>query len=395
MEPTKKQHEFLAVAKAAAKPVAWIGGVRGGKTVGALMALLDAMDERPGGAWAVMAYSWGNLDRNILPVLRDLLDWRGEEVIERRAHPRSMEWASGKVHFFTASDRAAEKSLQGITLQGAMTDEILLFPRNVVMQLVARMSKDRPWWVMTANASDPAHWIKVMWIDGGIVEEFNSDPGDNPHLSQDARTWHDSLLMGVHRDRMLHSEWAGDFNRIGRPVLLDDNPVSQAGDLSFLSIWLDDARHHAAAHGWVARDATVTICRAECHDDIAGVIWRARGESERTLIVCRDTAASAAGRIPRAILVRDDLERWGQMIGRDGGRLRFIAEMRHAWQAFGHWLWRETGEGSMRFRADTTDPVTLAVTQAFCHILPRTVSFEARHDDQHTPDHKIPRPWRH
>lgn len=147
MIPTDAQAAVIAEALTADRPICWLGGVRAGKTVGACMALLEVMECRPGGSYAVMAFAHASLDRNVKPVLRELLEFSGEPWQERKASPHWIETAFGKIWFFTASDTGCEKGLQGVTLNGALTDEILLYPRNVVMQLIARFSHDDPFWI--------------------------------------------------------------------------------------------------------------------------------------------------------------------------------------------------------------------------------------------------------
>ena len=210
MLPTPKQVEFMDFARVQAKPIAWLGSVRGGKTIGGLMSLVDAM-KRNHGDYAITSVGQQNVDMTITPNFKSILEASGIDYKHYKTPPQRFETMIGNVPIYLAGHEGMQKFMQGVTLRGAFSDEILLYPMNFVMQLVARFSHDNPFWVFTANKENPSHWIKTEWIDEGKVEVFQSNADSNPHISDDAKDWWESLLEGKYRDRMLGNEWSGDY----------------------------------------------------------------------------------------------------------------------------------------------------------------------------------------
>ena len=329
------------------------------------MALLDHMDFH-GGAYAVTAYSHGNIDRTLLPVIKQLLDHNETPYKERKAHPRTITTDRGILHFFCASDQAAAKSLQGITLRGALTDEVLLYPRNFLMQLIARFSLDNPFWLMTANKEDPNHWIKTEWIDAGLVNVFESTTDDNPHISQEARKWHD-LLTGHFRERMLSNEWSSEFNQVSRAGLSEGRDTPASTDTCFSSYALDDARGYAGVEGFKAKAGEIRITGVRPFDDLDSVIKHSR-ESGAQLNFANTPKSGVYPAITRCAFIETDTTSFGEVLSRTPPEaLTFSPSAKALHDEFRAWCWTSIGSVDTQFKPDTASPAAIAAAQAVYH----------------------------
>ena len=373
MEPTPKQLEAIEIGLNSTQPVAWLGGVRSGKSVGSAFMLLEAMRERPGD-YVAMAFSRANISNVLWPNIIQILDAWGEDYVQRKAPPKHIEWEHGKIMFFVASDRSAEKALQGVTIQGAYTDEIILFPKNVVMQLVGRFSKDRPFWIMTANKSDPFHWIKTEWIDAGVVTVIEADIGDNPHMSDEARGWQNSLLTGHFKDRMLHNDWRSDMNQICKPWLLKRTHKPGRRDRRWQSLWLDEGRHHALVSGrLVERGLLVEECMTAS----------AIGDLEAPLAdpcQCVGNWLGDLAKQPKGRLVcwfPPDPERYARSLSRVQDSVMMIPRTRDLHSQVSNWAYRSQSEHDLSAGLSTTTSEVLAVAQAAHHLLRSGKAFTA------------------
>lgn len=234
MIPTEAQSAALEVIREAEKPVAWLGSIRAGKTVGACMALVERMENFPG-HYVIGCYTYKNFDRNLQEPLTQHLKDCGYKYKLTKTYPYKLEVSKLKstVWVFSANNATSQNSLQGMTARGALLDEVLLLPRNFIMQIVGRISMDHPMMLMTANKSSPSHWIKTEWIDKGKVIQINSSSDDNPHISEIARGWHRDLITGFYGESMLGNEWASEFNAI----VADLNVVERLPKDSSLDRW--------------------------------------------------------------------------------------------------------------------------------------------------------------
>lgn len=373
MIPTEAQRLVIELAETADRPICWLGGVRSGKTVGACMSLLEIMRQRPGD-YGVMSFSQANTDRNVRPVLHTLLDNAYEIFEERKASPQyiSLEW--GKIWFFTASDRACEKALQGVTLQGALTDEILLYPKEVVMQLVARFTYDNPFWIMTANKSNPSHWIKTEWIDENKVIEINSEVRDNPYVSRQAISWHEDLIVGPHRERMIENEWANETNLIKAP--LPDMPVQhingKKAQSTCVTLWHDSARGGAVVE-MALLDGYVIVINCVEAKDIKDLPMKpcssivTRGQSIRLANAACASYDALNG--TSWAFVSENVDEKAVHMSMCTAPVRFMSGRQGSEQAkkdLSIWSYESDRKVSSKPRPNLTSPAVLAIMQGYC-----------------------------
>lgn len=69
------------------------------------------------------------------------------------------------VHVLGASDAKSEKVLRGLTVSGAMVDEITTIPEEFFTLLLGRMSVAGGQLFGTTNPDGPSHWFKKRFLD--------------------------------------------------------------------------------------------------------------------------------------------------------------------------------------------------------------------------------------
>ena len=351
------------------RPMAWLGSVRGGKTVGGLMAMLEAMERVPG-RYAVSSVGQQNVDANLTPTLTALLDAKGWDYRHYKSQPQRYETERGQIPIYLAGDTGAQRQLQGVSLQGAFSDEVLLYPRNFLMQLVARFTHDRPWWVMTANKAEPNHWLKVDWIDEGKIDSFQSGAEDNPHVSSDAQAWWDTLITGKFRDRMLSNEWAADRGLIGAPAFYGNQDNWTLASRKVMAIWLDDSLGHAAV--CVVRDddgvyvVTGSITDISSIDEIERIV-REGSESRNYMSFIRNDRDDNLI-IPRVAKHRPRVTDWAIEYVRSRHKYRIHPACSMLARDLRAWGWVASGTSNVDYVPDEATPAMLATIMGLSYI---------------------------
>jgi len=366
MKPTPKQAEFMRfAARRRAKPIAWLGSVRAGKSIGAMMAMWGHMQRYPGD-YFVSAASQLNRESNLFPNMRRIVLADKAECEEKTWGGRHLITPHGKIWFPLASDRSSERVIQGLTFKGGVSDEILLYPRNFIMQLVARFSLDQPLWIMTANKSEPNHWIKTDWIDAGAVAVFESGHEDNPHISERARDWWNTLIDGTARDRMLGNEWAADLGMVGCPAVAAKWPSN--GQI-VRSIWFDSARGSVIVTLMVGKDR-VTVIGVEPFTDLEGKRHR--------MLIANKSDLMHSDRPAGCAFFAPDVSKYAAYFGEHADNLYVAKEQTELVQDFKRWSWVQSGPTDITFRPDQTSGAVLATVQGFYHATKSTAPFKPK-----------------
>ena len=195
------------------------GAVRSGKTsIMSLSFALWAMGRFSSCAFALCGKSVGSVERNIItPLLAvrylqenfTLAYHRGEHVLTVRRGSRE-----NRFYLFGGKDESSYTLIQGVTLAGALLDEVALMPRSFVEQALARCSVEGAKLWFNCNPDVPTHWFRQEWILKAQEKDathlhFTMD--DNPGLSEETRAMYRSLYTGVFKRRYIDGEWtAGD-----------------------------------------------------------------------------------------------------------------------------------------------------------------------------------------
>jgi len=189
------------------------GAVRSGKTV--CMAdgfFVWSMTQFDGQTFAICGRSISSLRRNLITNLYSWLggmfqikESRSENKLTVRSHNRENVY-----YLFGGLDESSFKQIQGITLAGALLDEVALMPRSFVEQTCARCSVDGSKIWFNCNPAGPEHWFYKEWIlkkEEKRMLHLHFTMADNPGLSASIRRRYESLYTGVFYKRYVLGQW--------------------------------------------------------------------------------------------------------------------------------------------------------------------------------------------
>ena len=190
------------------------GSIRSGKTVCMTVGFfLWSMSTFSGEKFAICGKTIESLRRNVILNLRD---WIPEdiEITEKRAENKlivSDGCGRENTYFlFGGRDESSYMLVQGITLAGALLDEVALMPRSFVEQVCARCSVlgSKLWF--NCNPAGPEHWFNKTWIQR--AKDLNAlhlhvTMADNLSLAKEIRERYERMYVGVFYRRYILGEW--------------------------------------------------------------------------------------------------------------------------------------------------------------------------------------------
>lgn len=189
------------------------GAVRSGKTV--CMAdgfFIWSMACFQGQTFGICGRSISSLRRN---VISNLYAWLGGlfTIKESRGENKLTVCYGGRentYYLFGGLDESSYKQIQGITLAGALMDEVALMPRSFVEQTCARCSVEGSRLWFNCNPAGPEHWFYKEWIlkkKEKAMLHLHFTMADNPGLSEPIRRRYESLYTGVFYQRYVLGQW--------------------------------------------------------------------------------------------------------------------------------------------------------------------------------------------
>ena len=150
----------------------------------------------------------GSLKRNVVAPMLAMLKAMGWAYAYNRSEG-VIEVGGNRYHLFGASNEKSQDVLQGMTAAGCLADEVALFPKSFVDQMVARCSVEGSRLWFNCNPSFPTHFFKSEWIDRAaelnlLHLHFTMD--DNPSLSGEDQAevrahGHGCVLPALHLGR--------------------------------------------------------------------------------------------------------------------------------------------------------------------------------------------------
>lgn len=196
--------------------IACDGAVRSGKTVCMVVGFfLWSMANFEGKVFALCGKTIASLRRN---VVLHLQDWLGgvldvtEYRSENRLEVRSGSGRKNTYFLFGGQDEGSYMLIQGITLAGALLDEVVLMPRSFVEQTCARCSEpgSRLWF--NCNPATPEHWFYKEWLQKCREKNclhLHFTMADNPGLAPQVRERYERLYTGHFYKRYVLGQWCG------------------------------------------------------------------------------------------------------------------------------------------------------------------------------------------
>jgi len=191
------------------------GSVRSGKTVSMTVGfVLWSMSCFKDQKFAICGKTVESLRRNIVLNMRDWLP-RDFEIVEKRAENKLIITANGwsNTYFlFGGKDESSYMLIQGVTLAGALLDEVVLMPQSFVDQCVARCSVAGSKLWFNCNPAGPEHWFYKGWLEGDKPKERNAlhlhfTMNDNLSLDPKIKARYERMFEGVFYRRYILGEW--------------------------------------------------------------------------------------------------------------------------------------------------------------------------------------------
>ena len=190
------------------------GSIRSGKTVSlSLSFVLWGMARFNGQNFALCGKTIASLRRNVVGVLKQMLTARGYTAAERRGDNLlivTRGTVTNYYYLFGGKDEGSQDLIQGITLAGALFDEVALMPESFVNQATARCSVDGSKFWFNCNPEGPEHWFYKSWIlqaraKNLLYLHFTMD--DNLSLSEPIKARYQAQYTGVFYERYIRGRW--------------------------------------------------------------------------------------------------------------------------------------------------------------------------------------------
>ena len=199
------------------------GSIRSGKTFSAVIAFaVWSLFNYPGYRFVLSGVSVDSIRRNYADEMVEFMRSLGFDAKYRMTPALQIvvpqvRGTPSVYHLVGASDRTAAGRLQGLTIAGALLDEIVLLPRDFVFQLLGRQSIPGGKIWGTFNPANPAHWLKREIVDK--KKKFNCKVlkftfEDNPSLSDEVKQRYRNSFSGHWRRRFVDGDWSAPSGAI-------------------------------------------------------------------------------------------------------------------------------------------------------------------------------------
>ncbi len=210
------------------------GSIRSGKTVSmAVGFILWSMSRFNGQTFGICGRTIQSLRRN---VIIHLSDWVPPDLhIEEKQQEHKLIVSDGcgrenVYYLFGGRDESSYTLVQGITLAGALLDEVALMPQSFVEQVTARCSVDGSKLWFNCNPGGPEHWFNKKWVLA--AKEMNAlhvhfTMSDNLSLAPKIRERYERMYTGVFYQRYILGLWVlaeGLVYDFGEVNITDDCP---------------------------------------------------------------------------------------------------------------------------------------------------------------------------
>ena len=245
------------------------GAIRSGKTVCMVDGFfLWAMSAFDGQSFAICGKTVASLRRNII---LNLKEWLGGilQIVEKRSDGKLIV-SDGKhtntFFLFGGKDESSYTLIQGITLAGALLDEVALMPRSFVEQTCARCSVAGTKLWFNCNPAGPEHWFYKEWIQkkekqNALRLHFTMD--DNPALDPAIRQRYERRFEGVFYRRYVQGEWCQAEGLVyafdKQKHMVAQLPENMDGGLWYISVDYGTLNPLSAGLWWVHDGSAIRV----------------------------------------------------------------------------------------------------------------------------------------
>jgi len=199
-DPLVSPQQKRAFAQSTARINVAHGPVRSGKTVALeILRWFEYVCDAPRGDLLMAGKTMKSLERN---VLRPLKDWFGP-LVEYSLGKKEAQIAGRRVELEGANDQRAEDKIRGMTVAGALMNEITLMPESFFRQTLARMSVPGAKLFGSTNPDSPYHWLR----EGFLTREEELD------LRQWRFRLEDNLFLDTGYVEALKAEYTGMWHK--------------------------------------------------------------------------------------------------------------------------------------------------------------------------------------
>lgn len=210
------------------------GSIRSGKTVSmAVGFILWSMSRFNGQTFGICGRTIQSLRRNVIIHLSDWVPPDLRITEKRQENKLIVSDGCGRenvYYLFGGRDESSYTLVQGITLAGALLDEVALMPQSFVEQVTARCSVDGSKLWFNCNPGGPEHWFNKKWVLA--AKEMNAlhvhfTMSDNLSLAPKIRERYERMYTGVFYQRYILGLWVlaeGLVYDFGEANITDDCP---------------------------------------------------------------------------------------------------------------------------------------------------------------------------
>ena len=189
------------------------GSIRSGKTVSMTVGfILWSMTCFDGQKFGICGKTVESLRRNVISNVPDWLE--GIFTVTERRSENMMIIRSGErvnyYYLFGGKDESSYQLVQGITLAGALLDEVALMPRSFVEQVMGRCSVPGSKLWFNCNPESPKHWFYLEWIKKAAhhnIMYLHFTMEDNKSLTAEIKARYERSFVGVFYQRYIQGLW--------------------------------------------------------------------------------------------------------------------------------------------------------------------------------------------
>ncbi|WP_238544576.1 PBSX family phage terminase large subunit [Geomicrobium sp. JCM 19037] len=206
------------------------GAIRSGKTISCIDSFVTwSLSSFENETFIIAGRSMGALKRNVLQPLFQILAAKGLGYQYNRSE-NFFVVGSNTYYCFGASNEASQDVLQGLTAAGAYADEVALFPKSFVEQMIGRCSVDGAKIFANCNPQGPKHWFKEQYIDKANEKKIlylHFTINDNLTLAERVKERYRRMFTGVFYKRFIQGLWVMAEGLIFDMFSEEDNVVKE------------------------------------------------------------------------------------------------------------------------------------------------------------------------